>query len=155
MPGRTPPKRVVVSLCVYENGASHAVHELVADISLQLCAVSLTENLWAWQAHKEDKSAGKLCSMVRTGRSRRGNKNAVQNSLWLMACFANFMKKHCLKMCPGRKISLMIMPFEDLALVELSLKRLAIQQCLATWQQHLPQKGKQKTRRIGRESCPN
>ena len=44
---RTPPERVVVSLCVYKNGASRAIYESVADISLQLCAVSLTENLWA------------------------------------------------------------------------------------------------------------
>ena len=58
---RTPPERVVVSLCVYENGASRAIYEPVADISLQLCAVSLTENLWAWIAHEKDNSDGELC----------------------------------------------------------------------------------------------
>ena len=64
MPRRTPPQMVVVSQCMYKNGVSHAFHELIADISLQLYAVSLTENLWAWQAHKKDNGGGKLCSWI-------------------------------------------------------------------------------------------
>jgi hypothetical protein len=72
MPQQTPPERVLVSLCVYKNGVSCVFHESVADISLQLCAVLLTENLWTWQAHEEDNSDGRLCSWI----SNRG----IQNS---------------------------------------------------------------------------
>ena len=71
MPRRTPPERVVVSLFVNGNGASRAIYESVAEISLQLCAVPLTENLWECQAHKDDNSAEKQCNWVLKGRSRK------------------------------------------------------------------------------------
>lgn len=72
MPRRAQPESVVLSMCVNGNGTSCAIHEPVADISLQLYAVSLTKNLWAGQAHKEDKGAGKRCSWVHIGKTRRG-----------------------------------------------------------------------------------
>ena len=36
MPWQTPLKRIVVSLCMYENGASHAIHESVNRVALSV-----------------------------------------------------------------------------------------------------------------------
>ena len=91
MPRRTPPERVVVSLYVNGNGANRATYESVEYISLQLCVVSLTETLWAWQAYKADTRPGKLCSWVSTGRSRSSQRscpNPVKNC-------GMFCKVHC------------------------------------------------------------
>ena len=90
---RTPPERVVVNLCVNGNGASRAIHESVADTSLQLCAVSLTENLWAWQAHKDDKSAGKRCNWIPTGRSRRSQRGSYRDLQTDFGKFSFFQSK--------------------------------------------------------------
>ena len=90
MPRRTPPERVVVSLYVNGNGASRAILELVSYISLQLCLVSLTEILWAWQAYRGDKRPGKKCCWLSTGRLRGAQASCSK----LVVNFGNFCEDH-------------------------------------------------------------
>ena len=95
MPRRTPPERVVVSMCVNGNGASRAIYESVAYIPLQPRAVSLTESLWAWQAHEVDKSARKRYNWIPTGRSRRSQRGNKKSCSKLVETGGMLCKLHC------------------------------------------------------------
>ena len=138
------------------------VVQFINRLQISLCSFVLSRSLRTFghsRPTRKIKVLGNVVVGFALGEHGRGNRNAVPKSLWPVTCFAKFianvMKDHCQQMCPGREFLLTIMPYEALALLTLSLKRLAIQHSSTTWGGKLTQKGKQQTRPNGRLSYPN